>query len=234
MIKTAIIEDEEQPYETLKGFLEAFGKENSISFQVTRFNEGLSFLEENEAFDLVFMDIELPHMNGMDVATKFREKDKNAAIIFVTNMVQYAIRGYAVDAIDYVLKPIQWNRFCSLMMKTIRIIGVHQEQEIILKTTEGIQKIPLNDIVSIEINDHLLIYHLVHKEIEAWGTLSNAEKDLPSDRFCRCNNSTIINISKVVSYDKYNIYLTEERVCVPISRSKRKAVLLLLSQQMRI
>lgn len=232
MIKTAIIEDEEKAYETLKEYLLSFGKENQIDFSITHYSEGLSFLEECTGFDLVFMDIELPNTNGMDIATKMREKDQKVALIFVTNMVQYAIRGYSVDAIDYVLKPIQYNRFYALMMKVSRIIQDSQEKELILKTPSGIKKIFLSSLLYVQINDHLLIYQTDKEEIETWGSLAKAEKELPSDLFVRCNNSTIVNIKLVVSFDKENIYLTKKRIRIPVSRSKRKEVLRLLTDQM--
>lgn len=234
MIKTAIVEDEEPAFQTLKEYLEKFGKENNVDFSITHYSEGLSFLEECEGYDLVFMDIELPNLNGMDIATKLREKDARVALIFVTNMVQYAIRGYSVDAIDYVLKPIQYNRFYSLMMKVSRVISANQERELVLKTTAGVKKIPFSTLLYVQITDHLLIYKTETEELEAWGSLANAEKELPAEMFCRCNNSTIINLKQVTSFDKEFVYLTKSRIEISVSRSKRKGVLQLLNAQMGI
>jgi DNA-binding LytR/AlgR family response regulator len=234
MIKTAIVEDEEPAFQTLKEYLEKFGKENNVDFSITHYSEGLSFLEECEGYDLVFMDIELPNLNGMDIATKLREKDARVALIFVTNMVQYAIRGYSVDAIDYVLKPIQYNRFYSLMMKVSRVISANQERELVLKTTAGVKKIPLSTLLYVQITDHLLIYKTETEELEAWSSLANAEKELPAEMFCRCNNSTIINLKQVTSFDKEFVYLTKSRIEISVSRSKRKGVLQLLNAQMGI
>ena len=234
MIKTAIVEDEQPAYQTLKEYLERFGKENNVEFSITHYSEGLSFLEECEGYDLVFMDIELPNLNGMDIATKLREKDTRVALIFVTNMVQYAIRGYSVDAIDYVLKPIQYNRFYSLMMKVSRVISLNQEKELVLKTSSGVKKVSLSALLYIQITDHLLIYKTDSEEYEVWGSLANAEKELPGELFCRCNNSTIINLKQVTSFDKECVYLTKKKIAVTVSRSRRKGVLQLLNAQMGI
>jgi DNA-binding LytR/AlgR family response regulator len=234
MIKTAIVEDEQPAYQTLKEYLERFGKENNVEFSITHYSEGLSFLEECEGYDLVFMDIELPNLNGMDIATKLREKDTRVALIFVTNMVQYAIRGYSVDAIDYVLKPIQYNRFYSLMMKVSRVISLNQEKELVLKTSSGVKKVSLSALLYIQITDHLLIYKTDSEEYEVWGSLANAEKELPGEMFCRCNNSTIINLKQVTSFDKECVYLTKKKIAVTVSRSRRKGVLQLLNAQMGI
>jgi DNA-binding LytR/AlgR family response regulator len=180
------------------------------------------------------MDIELPNLNGMDIATKLREKDTRVALIFVTNMVQYAIRGYSVDAIDYVLKPIQYNRFYSLMMKVSRVISLNQEKELVLKTSSGVKKVSLSALLYIQITDHLLIYKTDSEEYEVWGSLANAEKELPGELFCRCNNSTIINLKQVTSFDKECVYLTKKKIAVTVSRSRRKGVLQLLNAQMGI
>ncbi|MFA6829629.1 MAG: LytTR family DNA-binding domain-containing protein [Bacilli bacterium] len=225
MIKTAIIEDEDQAAQTLQKYLEKFFTENGIQYEIVRFYEGLSFLSDYHSFDLAFMDIEMPHMNGIEVAKKLREKDNKISLIFVTNMVQYAIKGYEVDAIDYVLKPIQATRFEALMNKTMRLIKNEQEQEVRLKTTGGITKVFLSSIIYIEVEDHLLIYHTSEGEIQVWGTLSSAEKSLPKDSFFRCNNSTIINTQKIVSLDHDSVYLKGWKNPLSVSRSKRKDLL---------
>ncbi len=232
MIKTAIVEDEDEAFETLKGFLLKFGEDNNFLFSITHYKEGLSFLDESKNFDLIFMDIEMPHMNGMEVAKKLREKDRNVPLIFITNLVQYAIQGYQVDAIDYVLKPIQYARFESLMIKTMKIVGSNKDQEIILKTTGGAKKVSLSSILYVEIKDHLLIYYLDNEEeVEVWGTLANAKASLPDDMFSRCSNSVIINIQKVTSIDKDKAYLTNRKIPISFSRNKKKDVLNKLNEK---
>jgi DNA-binding LytR/AlgR family response regulator len=79
-----------------------------------------------------------------------------------------------------------------------------------------------------------LIYKTETEELEAWGSLANAEKELPAEMFCRCNNSTIINLKQVTSFDKEFVYLTKSRIEISVSRSKRKGVLQLLNAQMGI
>lgn len=221
-IKIAIVEDEASATQSLKDCLMRFSKENDIDFDIVCYSEGLSFLDENESFDLIFMDIEMPHMNGIEVAKKFRTMDEHVALIFVTNMAQYAIQGYEVDAIDYVLKPIKYARLAALMKKTLRIIGLVQEQSIVLKTTGGMRKIYLSSIYYIEITDHLLIYHTNQGDIEIWGTISGAEEMLPKDSFCRCSHSTIVHLKYVTGTDKDIVYLTDKKIPVNISHAKKK------------
>lgn len=221
-IKVAIVEDEEKATQDLRDALNRFSKENDIFFQVETYKEGLTFLDEKKEIDLIFMDIEMPHMNGIDVAKKLREKDEKVALIFVTNMVQYAIRGYEVDAIDYVLKPLKYARFSALMKKTLRIIDKTNEAQLVLKTNGGIRKIYFSSILYIEIQDHLLIYHTEQGDIETWGTISGAEENLPKEEFCRCSHSMIVNFRHIQEIDKDTITMKNVSKPIAISHSKKK------------
>ncbi len=221
MVKTAVVDDEEKDFLIIKEYLEKFYRENSIDYEIVWFSQGVSFLSES-GFDLVFMDVEMPFMNGLDVAKQFREQDKSCALIFVTNMVQYAIKGYEVDAIDYVVKPIQYTRFEALMKKTMRLIGANKKQEILVKTKGGMRKIGTDSIRYIEIKDHLLIYNTDEGEVEVWGTLGGALKNLPQDMFVRCSNSVIVNIKRVVSIERDEVILDQVKEHIPVSRSKKK------------
>ena len=230
MVRTAIVDDEEQDYQIIREYLEKFYSENGIEYEIVRFSEGVSFLSES-GFDLVFLDIEMPLMNGIEVARKFREKDQSCALIFITNMIQYAIKGYEVDAIDYVVKPIQYTRFETLMKKTMRMIGENKKQEIVVKTKGGMTKIAVDSIRFIEIKDHLLIYDTDDGEVEVWGTLGGVLKSLPPKMFVRCSNSVIINVKKIVSIDRDEVVLEGVKRRIPISRSKKKNLISVFSNQ---
>jgi len=221
-IKVAIVEDQEEASNSLMDCLNAFSKENGIVFETRLFKEGFSFLDHDKDYDLIFMDVEMPGMNGIQVAEKLRNEDSDVALIFVTNMAQYAIQGYSVDAIDYVLKPIKYSRFSALMKKTLRIIDKNQENEIILKTGGGMKKLLLSSIYYIEISDHLLIYHTKDGDIDVWGTISGAEASLPAESFCRCSHSVIVSLKYVSSVVKDTIYLNNDNIKIAISHSKKK------------
>ena len=117
MIKTAIIEDEEKAYETLKEYLLSFGKENQIDFSITHYSEGLSFLEECTGFDLVFMDIVMPEKDGNAALSEIREFDKDATIIIVSSVgtqeqLQKAIQ---LGAKDFIQKPFEKNQIKEII-----------------------------------------------------------------------------------------------------------------------
>ena len=107
MLRIATVEDDANDLEALRTHLSRYEKENGLKFQVTEFRDGEDIVTDYSAdYDLILMDIEMAFLNGMKAAEKIRELDKDVIIIFITNMPQYAIQGYKVNALDYMLKPI--------------------------------------------------------------------------------------------------------------------------------
>lgn len=101
MYRIAIVEDDQNAAEVLRSYLQRYEEENGEQFSVSSFANGLLFLKEQESgFDIVFMDIEMPALDGMETAKLLRRVNDISCLIFVTNMASYAIKGYEVDAID--------------------------------------------------------------------------------------------------------------------------------------
>lgn len=110
MLRCAIVEDTAQELEHLQNGLKRYSAERALPLNVTAFGNAADFLEHYCAdYDIVFMDIELPGLNGMEAAHRLREIDRQVILIFVTNMAQYAVKGYEVDALDYIIKPAQYG-----------------------------------------------------------------------------------------------------------------------------
>lgn len=121
MIKIAIVEDEEKYQIQLEDCLNKFFIEKNIDFEYKVFKNGLDFVESFQSnYDVIFFDIELPIMNGMEASKKIRNIDHNVEIIFVTRLNNYAIDGYLVNAFDYVLKPINYTSFALKLDRLIK------------------------------------------------------------------------------------------------------------------
>ena len=104
-MKIAIVEDKQQHIETLKDHLSKYSKDNGIFFDVHTFSDGLKFLDAyNIPFDIVFMDVEMPHINGIETAKRLRKIDRNVCLVFITEFSQFAINGYEVEAFDFIAK----------------------------------------------------------------------------------------------------------------------------------
>ena len=110
MITIAIVEDEEAYAKQLTEYIEQYQQESGKRFRVIRFTDGDEIVEKYTGeYDIILMDIQMQFMDGMTAAEEIRKFDTKVVIMFITNMTNYAIRGYEVDAMDYVLKPVTWN-----------------------------------------------------------------------------------------------------------------------------
>ena len=112
MIRMAIVEDEQQYAKQLREYVDRFSQQLGESFDVTEYSDGDGLVEGFHAqFDIILMDVEMPFLDGMTAAELIRRTDPQVVIIFITNMAQYAIHGYEVDAIEYMVKPVEYYNF---------------------------------------------------------------------------------------------------------------------------
>lgn len=222
MVNISIIDDEKEMQYLLTEYINKFSKENEVEFMIRYYDDGLAFLEDRQSSDIVLMDIEMPHINGMKVAEKMREVDSEVALIFITNSTRYAIKGYSVDAIDYILKPVQYQRFSSVIKKTLRIIGQNLGAEVFIKTTNGVRKIYMASIYYVKVSGHLLKYYTKQGVIETWGALKDVEKQLSDANFIRCNHNSIVNLKYVLQFDKDTIVMEGIEDKLSISETKKK------------
>jgi len=112
VIRIAMVEDEAAVREQLMGYVQRYTRQYGTEFSVTEFADGVDILENyRPVYDIVFLDVEMKHLDGMETARRIRALDADVVLIFITNMAQYAIKGYAVGALDYVLKPVPYFAF---------------------------------------------------------------------------------------------------------------------------
>ncbi|MCQ2797445.1 MAG: LytTR family DNA-binding domain-containing protein [Bacilli bacterium] len=224
----AVLEDEIEAFELIEGFIRRFGKENDIEFNITHFSKCSDFLSsEDGSFAVVFFDIRLPDMNGMDASKKFREKNKVSSIIFLTSLSQYAQMGYEVDAISYLVKPAQYFPFATIFKKALNVYEGKREKTIMINFPSGMRNVSINELIYVEILSHRLYYHLVDDVIEMTGTLANAEKMCKPYGFLRCNNCYLVNPLFVKGIKGFELEIGN--TTLQISRARRKDFLAELS-----
>lgn len=231
MIRVALVEDDEKYLREFIDYLKQYEKQSGQHFRITTFTDGDEITDCYQAdYDLILMDIAMRFMDGMTAAEKIRALDSEVVIIFITNTPQYVMRGYAVDALDYVLKPVNYYAFSQRIDRAIGRMNNRRKRYISVPIKGGIQKLDVSQILYVEVQDHDLVYHTVKESILTRGTLSEAEKALDPGQFFRCNKCYLVNLEYVEEIQNYDLILNGE--CIRISRSRRKPLLNALNDYM--
>lgn len=222
MLKIAIIEDEETEAAYLGSLLDRFSAETGIELEHSWSNSAVAFLENYQcSYDLIFMDIRMPDMDGMKAAQKLREVDSTVVLIFVTSLAQYAVQGYSVDALDYILKPLNYPAFALKMQRAVDRCTRKKERWLLLNTNSGAVHLREFELLYVEIFDHHIRYHTHKANYDAYGTLKSVERNLPTHSFFRCNNQCIVNLRHVTKISDYTAIVDGREFT--ISRMRKKA-----------
>lgn len=224
MLEIAIVEDEEKEALRLGGFLDRFSEETGIQLNHRWSDNASVFLEQYQfQYDLIFMDIRMPGIDGMAAAERLREIDSAVKLIFITSLAQYAVQGYSVDALDYILKPVSYAAFALKMQRAVERCAQRREQWLLLNTNSGAIQLREFELCYVEIFDHHIRYHTLQANYDAYGTLKSVEQRLPSRSFFRCNNQCIINLRYVSKLEGSTVVVEGREF--PISRMRKKAFL---------
>ncbi len=223
VIHVAIVEDEEIHQQALREHLLRYAGENDVTFDIRVFANPILLLENyRPVYDLIFLDIQMPDLNGMETARKLRAVDQNVLLIFVTSLAEYAIEGYEVAAVDYILKPVQYFSFAMRLTRAIWRISAETGEALTVANTEGTARIKLRDLLYVEINGHTLTYHTHEGTVSGTGTLSALEEKLRGKRFARCNSCYLVNLAYVASVRGYQLLL-KDGTELQISQPKKKS-----------
>lgn len=198
MIRIAIVEDEDSYVEQLTEYLKEYQKTVGEEINVTVYRDGDGITAKYKPeFDIILMDIQMKFVDGMTAAEEIRRLDSKVIIIFITNMTQYAIRGYKVGALDYILKPVSYFAFCERLGLAIARIKRRSSNFITIQVKGGILRLDISDIYYVESQGHNLIYHTSSGDYLASGTMKSAEEELSEFGFSRGNKSYLINLAHV-------------------------------------
>lgn len=224
-MKFAVIDDDKKTTELLNNYINRFKEENSMNITVSVFYNPYDFLMNySRDYDLVLMDIEMPGLNGIKTARELRRMDSLVVLMFITNMAQYAIHGYEVEAVDFVIKPVSYPDFVLKIKKAIRYIERNKDETIMINTQDGLVHLYLSDIYYIEVIRHYLIYHTVSGDYTVRGVMKEVEENLSKHYFVRSNHCYLVNLKYVEAINGNLIRVAGDDL--QISRNKKNEFLM--------
>lgn len=231
MIRIAVAEDDLDWARQLEGYVARYAGENNLSLEFTHYTDGEDLLEQYQGqFDIILLDIQMRFLDGMSTAELIRRTDPEVVIIFITNMAQYAIRGYEVDALDYMLKPVGYATFAQRIGRAISRIRRRERRFISISIKGGAMKLAVEDITYVESQGHRLIYHTAAQSYVSSGTIKEAEETLEGAPFFRSNKGYLLNLDHVDGVQDNCALVAGERLL--ISRSRKAPFLEALAAHM--
>ena len=217
----AIVEDEDNYILQLTEYIKRFETETGIAVHPTIFHDGDEIaLDYKAEYDILLMDIQMRFMDGMTAAEKIREMDNEVIIMFITNMTQYAIRGYEVDALDYMVKPVEYFSFSQKLLRAISRIKRDEGHYVSIPVESGVKKLCVEDILYLESFGHKMIYKTTTGEYESRGTMKELEETLAGYGFYRIAKSYLVNMRYVDGMKNGSCVIKGYEL--QISRQKRK------------
>ena len=231
MVRIAVVEDDAQALEQETGFLKRYQQERGCELKISAFQDGDGIVNGYRPdYDIILMDVQMELLDGMTAAEIIRRQDPEVIIIFITNMAQYAIRGYAVDALDYVLKPVSYFALSQRLDRAMERLERCKTRYITVPVKGGAQKLDVSQIRYVESRGHTLIFRTRRGEVLSSGKMKEMEDLLEQYGFFRSNKGYLLNLDYVDAIRDGCAILGEEQLL--ISRSRKNALLEALANHM--
>lgn len=232
MIRIGIVDDEKQERDQLKQALARFGAENGTELNVQEFDCAAVYLAaQDRDFDILYLDIDMPQMSGMELAEKIRETDQDVILIFCTNLQQFALNGYSVGALGFIVKPIQWYSFHMYLTRALKVLQKRAGQKtapphIVVKDGTVTRLLDAAEIAYVEVRQHDLLYNLCGGDgkteiIKNRGSMQEIAAQLTPYGFVRCSASYLVNLRCITAVSRMNVYIGG--AALPIGRTYKDA-----------
>jgi DNA-binding LytR/AlgR family response regulator len=228
-MRIAIVEDDLLMSDQLRDYVLQYFAGREHLCQITQFSDGDEILESYQAdYDLIFLDIQMKRLDGLTTAQRIRELDDNVYPIFITNMANYAIKGYSVNALDFVLKPVNYLMLRQLLMRVEQLLVTKTRQFITLPTEKGLTRLEATQIYYVETGNHAVQVYTAKGTWRLRESMHTMETILAEHGFFRCNSCYLINLAHVEQVEGNIAVVAGSRLT--ISRPRHKAFMTALTK----
>lgn len=221
MIKIAVVDDDEEYRIAERKFIEEYARETGGSFDIVCFPSGMDFISNyGQGFDIVFLDIEMPHLDGMETAKKLRQIDVRISIVFLTKMSKYAVEGYSVNAVDFMVKPLKRYVFIDKLKRAIAQVRTRHAGIVMIRCEGEYLSVPASQINYVLKEKNSLVYSTDSGEMREYGTMEDAKQKLEDNGFLMCNSGCLVNVNRITKVTQTEVIVGTEKL--PLSRRRNK------------
>lgn len=221
MIRIAIVDDEKKCSDALAAFIKRYFGEVGEEYSLAVYGDGIDFISSyKNGYDLVFMDIKMKCMNGLDAAVELRKIDGSVVLVFVTQMIQYAVKGYEVNAFDFIVKPVDYYSFEMKMTRIFNELKQRRTVNIVVSQYNSAVVLSSSEIYYAEVYGHNITYHTKRGVVKGRGSLAELEGKLLPVYFRSCHRCFLVNMAYVTEMGDTFVKVGGDKV--PLSRLKKK------------
>lgn len=224
MYRIAIVDDDSASLKELQDFIIRYSIEQDVEITTNLFFDGEDLLRKpSSSYDIVFLDIEMEHVDGLETARQIRMFDERTIIIFITGFIQYSVRGYSVSAMSFLVKPVKYVDFAAELKRALERIIKNKPTYMCIKTEEGLVQIAIDEITHIETIGRKICIHTTNQNYICRDTMSALEMRLSKKGFFRCHKAYLVNLTHLQKVLDNSAIVADDEVMV--SREKRKELM---------
>ena len=188
--------------------IETILKQSNTDFMIKKFFGGLELIQSRESFDIIFLHIKMPNINGMELAKQIRKQGRQSLIIFITSASEYVFDAFDVEAFQYLLKPIQTDKLKNVLEKATKKMQIDANIDfLMISANRQIQKVFLKDILYIESIGRIAKIHCNNGTLETYEQIGILEDKLSDKFFFRCHKCFLVNLNFVDAFNKTEVRL---------------------------
>lgn len=229
VIKVGLCDDIVDFNKKMESHIEKYGKENHIGVKIISYGSGSQLLLnfQKGKFDIIFLDVSMPELDGFETAEQIRCMDENVSIVFCTSYytISNAGKGFEVAAEDFLAKPLLYKKVENILDKVYKRKLLCAEEKLFLKCQDGLITLQISDIIYIQTRNKVLILHTIFGDVQSNQRMVELEKRLSKKLFFRCHNSYIVNFDYVEGFQNENVlvkYKNEQVREIPVSKYKKE------------